>query len=522
MHIVHVAAENGAFPGGKVGGIGDVIRSLPPALLQRGARVSVVTPSHGFLHLQEAAEKIHTVTFRFRGYPHSADVFQIAFDPARPGLKQLIVHHPALESFDPSIGRHRIYTHDSPERPFFTDATRYAFFGSAVSAAAAGGLFGDIDCVHLHDWHAAFVALLRAFAPEFSRLLRLRLVFSIHNLALQGIRPLRGDDSSLEAWFPGLEYDPAAVADPRWPECLNPMASGIRLSDRVHTVSPSYAREIRQPGRAPHFHGGEGLEEDLIRAYREGRLFGILNGCDYPAELPAEKPSLPEVLDIIRKTTLSWGASREAVPASHFLAYARSLELARGHRRRSLTLTAVSRVVDQKVLLLRESGSNGRPGIEGLLDALAPEDCFILLGSGDPKYERFFVETSARRENFLFVNGYSDAVAEALYAGGDLFIMPSSFEPCGLGQLLAMRYGQPGVVHRIGGLRDTVEDGINGFTFSGADLRQQIDAFVRTVRRALTLRREHPEAWRSIRQNAADRRFRWTDTAEAYLRLLYR
>jgi len=522
MHILFATAENGAFEGGKVGGIGDVTRHLPPALAKHDCRVTVVAPSHGFLHLRGGAEKIDRLSFIFRGYPHTADIFSLAPQQPHPGVDHLIVHHPALESFDSHGGGHRIYTDDPPDRPFYTDASRFAFFGAAIAAAASGGLFGSIDCIHLHDWHAAFVAILRAFHPDYSNLKKTRIVFTIHNLALQGIRPLRGSDSSLEAWFPGMTYNWSDVADPRWPDCVNLMASGIRLSDIVHTVSPAYAREIQNPSRKPQFHGGEGLESDLIRVNREGRLFGILNGCDYPAEKPHGKRSFPGLLNIFRSKVLRWTGPWEMVPTSQFVAYARSLELERRFRDTPLLLTAVSRIVDQKVLLLRESDSNGTSGLEGLLDAIGRDGCFILLGNGDREYEQFFVEISARRDTFLFVNGYSDEGADALYTSGDLFIMPSSYEPCGLSQLLAMRSGQPCIVHNIGGLKDTVDDGVNGFAFSGDAIHQQVDHFVQTVRTALSIKRENPSAWREICRSAAATRFRWTDTAEQYIRHLYR
>jgi starch synthase len=136
-------------------------------------------------------------------------------------------------------------------------------------------------------------------------------------------------------------------------------------------------------------------------------------------------------------------------------------------------------------------------------------------------YERFFTEVSGRHENFIFVNGYSDDCAQALYAAGDLFLMPSTFEPCGLSQMLAMREGQPCLVHAVGGLKDTVRDGHNGFAFTGATLQQQVDNFVRATLDAVTMKREVPAAWEKIRQNAAATRFTWENTADRIIRELY-
>ena len=521
MNILFVAAENGAFDGGKIGGIGDVIHHLPKALADLNCRVTVVTPSHGFLHRQNGAVKRHAVSFLFRGYPHTADIYEISPDKPHAGVRHLVIHHPALEAFDSSAGKFKVYTDDPPDRPFFTDAARFAFFGAALSASICGKQLGKIDCIHLHDWHAAFVALLRAFHPDYAQLKKLRLIYTIHNLALQGVRPLRGNESSLEAWFPELGYDWSAVADPRWPDCFNAMAIGIRLSDAVHTVSPSYAAEIQKPSQKPVNYGGEGLESDLIQAHREGRLIGILNGCDYPPE-PAERFKFTEMLDQFRSTAIRWAGSWDSVPTSQFIAYARALELRQRFSSPPILMTSVSRIVDQKVLLLREAGSDGRPGLQAILEALGENGCYLLLGNGQREYEKFFVEMSSHFDNFLFINGYSDECAEALYAGGDLFIMPSSFEPCGLSQMIAMRHGQPCLVHGVGGLLDTVQDEFNGFVFKGDSLQAQVDGLVQTVSKAVALKMNRPAEWGKICVNAADARFNWRDSAALYIEKLYR
>ena len=522
MHILFVAAENGALDGGKIGGIGDVIRHLPPALAAHNCRATVVTPSHGFLHQQSGAVKIHSVSFLFRGYPHPADIYEVGTAAKQPGVTQLVIHHPALGAYDSMAGKFNVYTDDPPDRPFFTDAARFALFGAAVSATVRGRLLDEIDCFHLHDWHAAFVALLRAFHPDYAELKKIRLIYTIHNLALQGVRPLRGNESSLEAWFPELNYDWSVVADPRWPDCFNAMAIGIRLADAVHTVSPSYAAEIQKPSQKPVFYGGEGLESDLIQADRDGRLTGILNGCDYPPESAAKRYQFPEMLDLFRTTAIRWTGVWDTVPTSQFMTYARALELGRRFSNPSILLTSVSRIVDQKVLLLRESGSEGKSGLQGILEALGANGCYLMLGNGDRQYEKFLTEMSSRFDNFLFINGYSEECADALYAGGDLFLMPSSYEPCGLSQMLAMRSGQPCLVHEVGGLRDTVQDGCNGFAFKGDSLRTQVDNLVKTASQAVALKKNRPAQWRKICERAAAARYRWSDSAAQYIEKLYR
>lgn len=519
MNILFVASENGALPGGKVGGIGDVIRDLPTALAARGCQVTVITPSHGFLHQGRGSRKVADYRFLFRGYPHTAELYEIA--AADCAVTQLAIHHPAMSAFDAAGGRFRIYTHDAPDRPFFTDGSRFACFSAAVAAAIAGEVIGPFDILHLHDWHASLVALLGRFQADFAAVGDLRCVFSIHNLAFQGIRPLRGSESSLEAWFPKMRYDWASVADPRWHDCINLMATGIRLADRVHTVSPSYAEEIRQPSRKPRFYGGEGLEADLARIHGDGRLIGILNGCFYPQRPGVERMAFDELLDLVRRQAIYWSADKESVSMAQFVAFARSLDRSDRGAAPDVLLTSVGRVGEQKMLLLMQPGSDGRPALQAILEGIGRRGRYFLLGSGDGIYERFLAVTSARHDNFIFVNGYSDRCAQALYASGDLFLMPSSFEPCGLSQMLAMREGQPCVVHAVGGLKDTVCHGRNGFCFTGDTLEQQVDGFVRTTLEAVAMKRDNPADWNRISEKAAAARFSWEAVADRYVRELY-
>ena len=145
----------------------------------------------------------------------------------------------------------------------------------------------------------------------------------------------------------------------------------------------------------------------------------------------------------------------------------------------------------------------------------------VLLGTGDADYERFLTVTAASHDNLIFLRGYSDRLAQALYSGGDLLLMPSSFEPCGISQMLAMRAGQPCLVHDVGGLKDTVEDGVTGFNFSGDGLTEQADNMVATLRRALEVHNKQPTRWRAMRKAAAAARFDWGDSVDAYIERLY-
>lgn len=522
MNILLVAAENDALEGGKVGGVGDVIRYIAPALASLGGQVTVITPSHGFLHTREGSRRTRMIQFMFRGYPHWAELFEVAGKTPHTGVRHMVVHHTHLSAWDPFFQKHRIYVHDSPHQPFYTDASRFALFSAAVATAASQDVFGGLDIIHLHDWHTAPILILRKFDPQFKALQKIRSVFTIHNLALQGVRPFQGSDSSLEAWFPHLSYNWLDLSDPRWSDCVNLMAAGIRMADAVHTVSPSYAEEILHPSEKPHYYGGEGLEPALRYTKDSGALIGILNGCSYPEGRQAPEMAFDEMLDRFVAQIIRWAGRQDPMPSSLFIAYSRLKELRQRKADFKIVLCSVSRVVDQKVRLMRETGSSSKSALERILDGLGALGCCFLLGAGADEYERFFTWVSSRYENFIFLNGYSDKCAETLYANGDLFLMPSSFEPCGISQMLAMREGQPCVAHAVGGLKDTVQHGINGFVFSGKNLNEQVDGFVGTTLDAAALSQSDPEKWRHIRRRAAASRFLWQDTARQYIDKLYK
>jgi len=518
VNILMVAAENDALPGGKIGGIGDVVRDVPPALAERGCEVIVITPAYGFLAALPGARRLAVLEVGFSGMSQHVDLYEVPARHPHAGVRHIVADHPLFSA----CGSGSIYCDDPPDAPFATDATKFALFCAAVAEATVQGVFGEPDVLHLHDWHAALLLMLRRFHPAFRRLQEIRSVYTIHNLALQGVRPFTGHPSSLVSWYPGLAYDAGLLGDPRWPNCVNPMAVGIRLADAVHAVSPTYAEEIIHASAVATrgYYGGEGLEADLQAARDEGRLFGILNGCEYPTERPAPAPDWAELLGLLRTQVLRWAGTEGVLPAAHFIAHAHLNKWT--DRRPGVILTSVSRITDQKMRLLRQADQNGRPALEGILDVLGERGVYLLLGSGDPDDEAFLTATSARFANFIFLRGYSDVVAEALYALGDLFLMPSSFEPCGISQMLAMRAGQPCLVHHVGGLKDTVQDGVNGFAFTGTSLTDQAQRLVETCRAALELREQQPARWAEIGQAAAAARFLWADSVAAYIDKLYR
>jgi starch synthase len=368
--------------------------------------------------------------------------------------------------------------------------------------------------VHLHDWHAAFYLLMRHYAEHYERLCHIPTVFTIHNLSYQGVRPLKGDESSLEAWFPGLKYLPREVGDPHHADCINPMAMAIRMAERISTVSPTYAREICQPSDPEHgFIGGEGLEGLLGDADTEGRLVGILNGCYYDAPT-GRRPGWQRVLGMIDEQLKAWPDTEANRVAARTLA-------GLPKRRPPYVMTSIGRLVSQKASLFFEETPDGVAAIDEILDTLGRKGILILLGSGEYIYEYKMLKAAKRHNNLLFLRGYSETLADPLYAAGDLFLMPSSFEPCGISQMLAMRAAQPCVVHGVGGLRDTVENGRSGFVFDGDTPEEQAGRFVADTLRALELKANNHVEWQKICTRAANARFSWSKSARATIEQLY-
>ncbi len=322
MHIAMIAAENGALRGGKVGGIGDVIRDAPRSLARMGHQVSVVTPAYGLLTRLNPSTVIDTVSVEFSG---NTEVLE--FSCAKPATKKTVdgVHgqvnyylldHPLFAA----CGAGSIYCNDQ-HGPFATDAHKFALFCIGVCQLLKDEFIAAVDVIHLHDWHSAMVAILRRYMPTYQQLQKIPVVYTIHNLSLQGVRPLAHNASSPGSWFPqmtmGLE-----MRDPRYHDCINLMRAGIKLADRVHAVSPSYAEEILRPSDPAHgFIGGEGLEQDLQALAAENCLTGILNGCDY-AYVPPMLSSPAKLFDLIEAELRNWVVAHDYIPAAHFFALA--------------------------------------------------------------------------------------------------------------------------------------------------------------------------------------------------------
>jgi starch synthase len=531
MKILMVAAENDALPNGKVGGIGDVVRDLPPALAAAGHVVNVVNPGYQAFSLLPGAEYITSIQVQFTGQMENIDVFKVPAIEANSNVTIWVVEHPLFALG----GVGKIYCDDPPSRPFESDANKFALFSAAVAKATVSEVFGTIDVIHLHDWHAAMLAMLRAYDPEYQKLQSIHTVYTIHNLSLQGIRPLQGPESSLEYWFPKLQYNVDEINDPRYPHCINPMRLAINLSDKIHAVSPTYADEIKQATDLQiGFFGGEGLEADLQRADNENRLFGILNGCDYKQPESDTSLSIAELFNVCEKEVLNWQRKNPEDAAIHLSAIKKlsrlqsivdcnnsETDVSNIQHEMPIIITSVGRITKQKMLLFQQVLENGKSALENLLQKLGDNGVFLLLGSGDKELEDFLSKIALENDNFILMKGFSIILADYIYAGGDLFLMPSSFEPCGISQMLAMRAGQPCLVHDVGGLSDTVKNNVDGFSFNGASLQDQANNLISCFETALTLKQKNPGKWSELSTSAANARFLWSDVAADYVRLLY-
>jgi starch synthase len=486
------------------------VRDLPKALARAGWHVRVATPSYGTLHRLSGSRPITTLAVAFRGERLNFEVWSV---PAEGHVDNIVLHHALFEE----QGAGRIYFGGDVDRPFATDATKFALF-SIAAASWIRMLEQAPDVVHLHDWHAALYLPVTSYLDEFASLQNIRTVFTIHNLAYQGTRPLDGDESSLAAWFPEMTPDFDAIRDPEHANCINPMAAAIRMADKVSTVSPTYAQEICRPSDPSiGFIGGEGLETLLQAARDEGRLGGVLNGCIY-SDLSGRRPGWQRILAMLEGQLHDWQIGSPASEA-HELALERVAAMPK--RRPHHVMTSIGRLVAQKATLLLLGDDSRNSPIERIASECGRDAVIIILGSGEATFEERMLEVARRLPNLVFLCGYSEVLAEPLYHAGDLFLMPSSFEPCGISQMLAMRRGQPVVAHRVGGLGDTIEDEVTGFLFDGETPDEQADAFVETSLRALSVRANDPLRWQELQKAAAAERFDWAASARQTIRILY-
>jgi len=507
-NFLFVAAENDAIPKCKAGGMGDVVRDVPRQISERGDKVHVIVPAYSRLHV-DGIFKIH-LNFQLRGLDYTAELYEVAPKKEVKNVYHYVIHHPEIQPGDIA----HMYHNDS-EEPFYTDAIKYFIFCTAVAEAIEKGAFGKLDIVHMHDWHTSLLLFLRKYHQSYTSLKQIRFVYSIHNLAIQGIRPFENNYSSVRNWFPNMELDTNMLMDYRYQDCINLMAVGIRLADAVHTVSPSYKEDILLPSEPPEFIGGEGLEEDLLKAENEGRLFGILNGCNYSSIRTVEKNSL---YTNIMTAIFQWLQQESKKYKADFLAHTGEKVVKFIKEPPSFIFSSVARLTEQKFYFFKRSPEV----LKSILNKLeSMNGIYVLLGTGIPEYEELFREISYENNNFIFINGQSEDVIDSIYLETDLYFMPSLFEPCGISQMLAMRNGHPCLVHHTGGLKDTIVNLKSGFSFKGATYDEKINNMEEALDLALHMFNTDKIAWKKIKSTAKKVKFTWKKSVDEYYMHLY-
>ena len=452
MKVLMASSE--ALPYFKSGGLADVARSLPDALRKRGHDIRIIHPLYAGV-----AERVPLVEHERLVVPWVGGQIELRTFTHEPGdaAPAVLVHHHVFGS------RGSPYEDPDPAAP----ARRFALFSRAVLGYAR---FWGADVVHLNDWQTGLV-------PVYALLdgIRLPSVFAIHNLAYQGIFDRRVLDEigvPRELFRPenGLEfYGNAAL-----------IKGGIGFSDRIVTVSPTYAREIQSPEY------GAGLD-GLLR-FRARVLHGILNGIDNAVWNPATDQAL-------------YANYSAAAPAGKATNKAR-LTAELNFDGDAPLLVVISRLVHQKGIDLIARA------LPGILDAGAN---IVILGDGDRALESQFGEIAHRfPQRVAAFFRFDDNLARKLYAAADFLLMPSRYEPCGLGQMIAQRYGTLPIVRATGGLVDTVNDGQTGFMFADA----QPHALNETVLRALAALRQR--GFDSMRERCMNLDWSWGSSAEHY------
>lgn len=463
LKILYLSAEVAPFA--KKGGLGDVGGSLPKALHALGHDVRVVMPAYQNIE---------------RGYPGVEAMPGHLSVPTNAGIIPAGVFRGKLPNSEVPI--YFIAERNLFNRPevygYNDDPYRFAFFSRAALELTVA-LEWRPDVVHAHDWHSApAVTWLATAGQNDGRFHGIPSVFTIHNLAHQG-----------HSGWEILSY--MGIQTPSLHEegygMVNFMARGIHHATMITTVSPTYAREILAPD------GGARLD-GLLR-YRRFDLHGILNGIDYDEWNPATDHRLPG----------HFSADQMEERIHNRRALQAYLDLP---QRDDIPLVAlISRLDWQKGLDITGHA------IHMLMNGYSGEAQFVVLGTGAPEYENMFRQlASYHRHKMTAVLDYNANLANLIYAGSDIFLMPSRFEPCGLGQLIAMRYGTVPVVRATGGLADTVHDLYNGFTFYD----YSVDAFWNAIQRAIFVYNTDKQSWAMLQQNGMQSDYSWKRSALGY------
>lgn len=476
MQIVFASAECAPFV--KTGGLGDVAGSLPAALVRAGAEVIVMVPKYATIKDEYKAQMEHFSDF----------YVSLGWRNEYCGLEKL-EHDGVTYMF---IDNERYFARDYPYG-FFDDGERFAFFSKAITESLQHLPAGfECDILHCNDWQTALAPVfLREFYQGLPLYDRVKTVFSIHNVAFQG----QFSDTVMEDIL-GVAHIPAAASQLRCDACsINYMLGALRYADAITTVSPTYASEIQTP------EFGEGL--DGVLRERSYALQGILNGIDVAGFDPA---------------------TDKLIAANYTVEDRSGKAVCKAKLQEELGLE----VRDDRPLMVMVTRLTRQKGMDLVMYALdrilAGGVQVAVLGTGDRDYEdglRYFQDkypgTMAARIEF------DPALSQRMYAAADMFLMPSKFEPCGLSQIIAMRYGTLPIVRETGGLKDTVipyneftGEG-TGFSFTNFNGDEMGDAVFRAAR----LFWDNRDAWNQLVTQAMSQDFSWTRSADKYLDLYF-
>ena len=476
MQIVFASAECAPFV--KTGGLGDVAGSLPAALVRAGAEVIVMVPKYATIKDEYKSQMEHFADF----------YVSLGWRNEYCGLEKL-EHDGVTYMF---VDNERYFARDYPYG-FFDDGERFAFFSKAITESLQHLPAGfECDILHCNDWQTALAPVfLREFYQGLPLYDRVKTVFSIHNVAFQG----QFSDTVLEDIL-GVAHIPAAATQLRCDACsINYMLGALHYADAITTVSPTYAGEIQTP------EFGEGL--DGVLRERSYALQGILNGIDVAGFDPA---------------------TDKRIAANYTVEDRSGKAVCKAKLQEELGLE----VRDDRPLMVMVTRLTRQKGLDLVMYALdrilAGGVQVAVLGTGDRDYEdglRYFQDkypgTMAARIEF------DPALSQRMYAAADMFLMPSKFEPCGLSQIIAMRYGTLPIVRETGGLKDTVQpyneftgEG-TGFSFTNFNGDEMGDAVFRAAR----LFWDNREAWNQLVTQAMSQDFSWTRSADKYLDLYF-
>ena len=482
MNVLFASSE--VWPLIKTGGLGDVAYSLPHALQAERQDVKIIMPA--YRDVLKACTDLKVLGWMDSPYGH-----------LKPAIRLVEAKHPEIKTPLWLLDCQPLF--DRPGNPYinaeghdwFDNADRFTQFAWAVSEVAMGHVVSDwkADVVHANDWQGG---LIPAFLDNYAD--RPKRIFTIHNLAYGGnfSRQVFDDLALPKHWWSseGVEFYGG----------FSMLKAGLIYSDAITTVSPTYSEEIRTP------EFGHGLEG--ILSSRSYKLSGILNGIDDEVWNPQTDPYLPHNYSL--KTVKKGKLKNKRALLEQYVGKPSDAMLA------APLLGMVTRLVEQKGVdlitqaipsLISESNAN-----------------FILMGSGNPYYERVIQELCEQYPDRVFSYiGYSEPTAHLVEAASDIFLMPSRFEPCGLNQMYSLRYGTLPLVNHTGGLADTVVNAsdeamsnksANGFVMYSADT----NAFVSTIKHALYLYQD-PQKWTVLQTTAMEKDFAWRHSAQLYLSL---